>query len=70
MDRKRQVTFNLSEAHIARLKLEADKGGESISSMVRRIVVLYMNNELVTRKEMQGAVLAEKIRNEDLKDVY
>lgn len=53
-----------------KLKNEANRGGESISSLVRRIIILYMKDELITRKVLRDAIKVEKLRSADTKDVY
>lgn len=69
-NKKRQITFSLSDEDIMKLKNEANRGGESISSLVRRIIILYMKDELITRKVLRDAIKVEKLRSADTKDVY
>ncbi len=62
--RKRQVAFTLSDERIAKLIRRADDEETSMSNFVRRIVVLYLNNKLLTIEEHQRLLNEEMLKYE------
>ena len=40
-----RVSTFLSDEHLSRLKIEASKTGDSVSSLIRRIIIEWLNSK-------------------------
>ena len=61
--RRKQIAFSLSDKHIKLLKEKAEAEQISVSSYIRRTLVLYLDDELVDRKVLTEVLSAQKFKD-------
>ena len=62
-ERGKQVAFTLSEEYLLKLKDKADAEQISVSSYIRRTLVMYLDDELVYRKVLTEILSAQKFKD-------
>ena len=62
-ERGKQVAFTLSEEYLSKLKDKADAEQISVSSYIRRTLVMHLDDELVDRKVLTEILSAQKFKD-------
>ena len=57
------MAFSLSDKHAELLKAKAEAEQISVSSYIRRTLVLYLDDELVDRKVLNEVLSAQKFKD-------